>query len=1181
MALATVTMAGERVKPVHNNIPEERGQAVAAQHEENKAGFWSLIGLQAQGAFSDNVFKALLMMWVLNLFANDQGRYSFYSMLIGALIPGAFLIFSCWAGMLADKYSKRTVILATKVAELVIVSLAMVALLWSDRNGALTYGAFLTLMSVAVLLFIHSAFFSPSKYSIIPELVPEGRLAWANGILGLTTYLAIILGSAVTPVMFGQFKPNRLHLIGMMLMVMSVIGFTLGWGIRRTPAANPGRTIHINFLPQLLRYMKGLMSNRTLALTVLGLTYFWGLGNLLLLHLLIWGKRSLAFNDQQMSILNLALALGIGFGSFAAGMISRKRIEVGLVPLGCIGICVFCVPLAFARPELRVPMLACLFLVGASAGMYSVPLNAILQSKTDLQDRGGMLAAVNYFTDSMMIVSATIYGIYGALAQLFGFGPNALFIMISVATLVGALFVLRLLPEELIRLVTLLLVKVIYRIRVFGRENIPASGPALLVANHTSFVDALLIQAATERKIRFVVWEGLYRQPLLRFFLKNLQCIPVSSEQSPRELLRGLKQAAGVLKDGELLCIFAEGQITRTGLLLAFNRGYSVILKEAPAPVVPVFLDGVWGSIFSFERGRFFWKWPRHIPYPVRMMIGKPLPPSVSPIELHQAIEGLSADAAIAAMPERPLLSETLISQCRRHWGRFMMTDILSPPVKMGQGLWRAVILARRFIPLWEGQQAVGVFLPPSVGGALVNYAAALAGRTVVNLNYTTGQDVLDSCAHRAGIKTVVTARAFLEKVGLQPPAEPIYIEDYRGFRGFGEVIKAILVARFAPVRWVERYCGCTQRPTPDSLATIIFSSGSTGEPKGVMLTQANIASNAESFRTGVRIEEGDKLLGILPFFHSFGYTVALWGAVYFPVGLVYHLSPIDIKTIGELCEKHGVTILVTTPTFLGQYLRRIPPAQFGSITSVVTGAEKLPGALRQGFRERFGVEPLEGYGTTECSPVVSVNVDDIRMPGIHQVGHKPGSIGHPLPGIAARIIHPETGEPLPAGQSGLLLIKGANVMKGYLGMPELTAEVIRDGWYNTGDVAYIDEDGFIFITDRLSRFSKIGGEMAPHVRIEEKLHEALGLNEPKMIVTAVPDAKKGEQLVVLHTLGDGDLDRLFASINATGLPNLWIPRRENFFKVEAIPLLGSGKLDLQAVRRIAQENMTAKATVD
>jgi len=233
-------------------------------------------------------------------------------------------------------------------------------------------------------------------------------------------------------------------------------------------------------------------------------------------------------------------------------------------------------------------------------------------------------------------------------------------------------------------------------------------------------------------------------------------------------------------------------------------------------------------------------------------------------------------------------------------------------------------------------------------------------------------------------------------------------------------------------------------------------------------------------------------------------------------------------------------------------------------------GAEKLPDRVALAFEERFGIEPLEGYGCTECAPVVAVNTRDFRAAGFHQVGAKRGKIGHPLPGVSVRIVDPETREPLPLGQPGLMLVRGPNVMKGYLGQPEKTAEVLRDGWYDTGDIAAVDEDGFLTITDRLSRFSKIGGEMVPHVKVEEELHELAGKIEQTFVVTGVPDMKKGERLVVLHTLSDDRLKQCLEKLSQIDLPNLWIPRANQFFRVDALPFLGTGKLDLRQVRNLA-----------
>src|SRR6202041_732762 len=357
-----------------------------------------------------------------------------------------------------------------------------------------------------------------------------------------------------------------------------------------------------------------------------------------------------------------------------------------------------------------------------------------------------------------------------------------------------------------------------------------------------------------------------------------------------------------------------------------------------------------------------------------------------------------------------------------------------------------------------------------------------------------------------------------------------------------------------------------------DDLATLIFSSGSTGEPKGVMLTHYNIMSNIDQMGQTFMLTKGDALLGVLPFFHSFGFTVTLWLPAVLSVGVAYHPSPLDLTAVSELVRDYQVTFLLATPTFLQAYTRRCLPEDFGSLQFVVVGAEKLPEPLALAFEDRFGIRPLEGYGCTECSPVVAVNTRDFRAPGFRQVGAKRGRIGHPLPGVSVRIVNPETRERREFGTPGLLLVHGPNVMLGYLGKPEKTAEVLQDGWYTTGDIAAEDEDGFLTITDRLSRFSKIGGEMVPHIKIEEKLNELAETPEKTFVVTGVPDGKKGERLVVLHTLTPEEVKPVIEKLANSDLPNLWIPRANQFFQVDELPHLGSGKLDLRRVHEIAKE---------
>jgi acyl-[acyl-carrier-protein]-phospholipid O-acyltransferase/long-chain-fatty-acid--[acyl-carrier-protein] ligase len=630
-----------------------------------------------------------------------------------------------------------------------------------------------------------------------------------------------------------------------------------------------------------------------------------------------------------------------------------------------------------------------------------------------------------------------------------------------------------------------------------------------------------------------------------------------------------LRTASEAIRAGEIVCIFAEGQITRIGRLLPFRRGFERIMKGLDAPIVLVDLDGVWGSIFSFERGRFLWKLPRRIPYPVTISFGRPLPSGASATEVRAAVQQLSSEAYALRKPRLLPLGQALVRMAHRHPRRFAMGDTRRPQVKAGEALLGAIFLARRLKRVWAGQEMVGIMLPPSVPGALVNFAATLSGKIAVNLNYTASAETLESCARQCGLKTVITTRALLERLPVKPPGEVVMLEDVAASPGRGEKIAALLLW-FLPARWLESRLSGKPPRTLDDLVTVIFSSGSTGDPKGVMLTHFNVASNIEQMVQAFLLDRRDRLLGVLPFFHSFGFTVTLWLPAVQGVGVAYHPSPLDFAAVSDLVRDYNVTLLLSAPTFLQGYLRRCSPEDFGGLRCVITGAEKLPERLTAAFEDRFGLRPLEGYGCTECSPVVAVNTPDYRAAGFLQVGSKRGRIGHPLPGVSVLIVDPETRAPLPLGEAGLLLVRGPNVMKGYLGRPEETAQAMHQGWYSTGDIAALDEDGFLTITDRLSRFSKIGGEMVPHIRVEEMLHEMASATEELFVVTGVPGQKKGERLVVLHTLDEPELKEVIAKLGASGLPPLWLPRPNQFFRVEEFPRLGTGKLDLRGVREVA-----------
>src|SRR3984885_13275814 len=559
------------------------------------------------------------------------------------------------------------------------------------------------------------------------------------------------------------------------------------------------------------------------------------------------------------------------------------------------------------------------------------------------------------------------------------------------------------------------------------------------------------------------------------------------------------------------------------------------------------------------------------MPYPVTESFGKPMLPSSTPFEVREAVQQLQTDAYRYHKKRMHTLPRALVRTAHGSPFRFAMGDKRRARMSCGMALLSASLLARRLRSTWARQEMVGILLPPSVPGALVNFAAVLAGKIPVNLNYTSSNETLESCAQQCKLETVITTKLLLDRIPLKVPGKTILLEEAAAAPRLGERLTALLMW-FLPGKILERALSGGKTKTLDDLATVIFSSGSTGEPKGVMLTQFNIASNIEQMGQTFMLTKGDVLLGVLPFFHSFGFTVTLWLPAFLAGGGAFHPSPIDLVAVSELVRDYKVTFLLTTPTFLQQYTRRCLPEDFGSLQFVVVGAEKLSDAAALAFEDRFGIRPLEGYGATECSPVIAVNTRDFRAPGFLQVGAKRGRIGHPLPGISVRIVDPETRERLATDTPGLLLVSGPNVMKGYLGKPEKTAEVLRDGWYTTGDIAAEDEDGFLTITDRLSRFSKIGGEMVPHIKIEEKLQELAESAEKIFAVTGVPDGKKGERLVVLHTLALDALKPVLEKLSSSGLPNLWIPRANQFFQIEELPHLGSGKLDLRRVHEVALE---------
>jgi acyl-[acyl-carrier-protein]-phospholipid O-acyltransferase/long-chain-fatty-acid--[acyl-carrier-protein] ligase len=521
-----------------------------------------------------------------------------------------------------------------------------------------------------------------------------------------------------------------------------------------------------------------------------------------------------------------------------------------------------------------------------------------------------------------------------------------------------------------------------------------------------------------------------------------------------------------------------------------------------------------------------------------------------SAIEAERAKSGLS-------------LGEHFIRVARRNWRRRCISDSTGRSLNYAQTLINSIALSAEIEKAAGRQERVGIILPPSVGAALANIAVTLAGKVAVNLNYVVSKETIESAVQQCGISCIISSRGFAEKVkGLDSLRGLVFLEDIAGRIKFASKLKAYLKARSAPVKLLVKNSG--------ELATVIFSSGSSGEPKGVMLSHRNIISNIEAVRTAFRLKSDDNLCGVLPFFHSFGFTCSLWLAVISGVSASYVASPLDGGLVGRSTRQNKSTILFATPTFLLNYIRRTRPDDFVSLRTVVVGAEKLKRQIADSFEDKFGLRPLEGYGTTELSPVVSLNLPEELSCGLCQVGYKEGTAGRPIPGVEVKVVCPDSSRELPAGQSGLLMVKGPNVMLGYLNKEKETVEVLQNGWYNTGDIASIDNEGFLTITDRLSRFSKIAGEMVPHLGVEQAYLQGLETVEQVVAVTGVPEPRKGEELVVLYMDKAGGADKLHKIISQSSLPNMWKPRKDSYIRIESIPVLGSGKLDIMRLKKLA-----------
>lgn len=1138
--------------------------------------FLSLLIVQFLTVLNDHTFRWL----VVPIGKPVLGQAAALSLGLAAFtVP--FIVLATPAGFLADRFPKSWVIRGCKIAEVLIMGLGFAALL----SGNMTFLIFVVFLTGAL-----AALFSPSKSGSVPELVDEPLLSKANGLMGLATVapaaLGFLLGNVLATI--AQPQPSTMITVSSLIIPMFVVmgiatvGLLVSFGMQPVVAADPSRAVPWNPFLETYQSIKHLGSDTPLLRTAIGIAFFWILASLAQLNVDQLGTKDLGLSQQKIGVLGMMLVLGVGTGSVLAGLWSGDRVELGIVPLGATGMAFWSIVLCLAgwyghSAPVTAFVIICvaLFFLGLNAGLFDVPLESYLQHRSEPQHLGQVVAATNFLAFSGILL---ISGLYYLMIDVWKLSPSVVFLLIGVGTIPVAAYIVFLLPSATVRFAFWFMVKGFYKVRPYGLENIPRTGGALLTPNHISFIDGILLLITIPRPVRFIIYADFVYNPKLNWLARIFDVIPIKADGGPKSLIQSLRMASDALRNGELVCIFPEGGLTRTGQTQPFQPGMLRILKGTDAPIIPIYLHGLWGSIFSYEGGKFFWKRPKKWRYPVSIVFGQPVMNPQSADEVRQYVQQLGA-AAVEINKSREFTPARLfIRSCKKTKNMIRLAD--SSGVEFTGGKLLASVLALRRVLLREvlgvNEPYVGVLLPAAAGCAIANLAVTLAGRTSVNLNFTTTESDMRHCVKEAGVRHVLTSRKFLEKKPVDLGVEFVFMEDLKDkVTNFDRVVSGI-AAYVTPAVVLERMIGLT-RIRPDDVITVIFTSGSTGEPKGVMLSHHNVSSTVGAADQVFSIESSDCILGVLPIFHSFGYVATFWLPLCVTAKVAFHFNPLDARTVGEMAQKYGATILFATPTFLRGYLKRCQKEQFQKLDLVVVGAEKLPLDLAEQFREAFGIAPSEGYGTTETSGPSCVNVADHRSGMIEQKGTKLGTVGRPMPGIVARAIDPDTRQPLPVGQEGLICIKGSNIMLGYLNQPEKTAALIQDGWYETGDMGKVDEEGFVHITGRLSRFSKIGGEMVPHLLIEERLLKIV--EDPSnpdagvpLAVTSVPDPKKGERLIVLHRPLPKPVKQVIDELAATGIPTLWIPSQDSFIEVDHIPILGTGKLDLKGIKQLALE---------
>ena len=1140
------------------------------------AGFLPYLAIAFLNAGVDLAHKITIQNVLLKSFDGDT--LVILTALINAMILLPFIFLFSPAAFINDKFSRTKVIRLSALAAVGIS--ALICLCYA-------IGEFYMAFALTLLLAAQSAVYSPAKYSIIKSIVGTEQLGMANGIIQALTIIAILFSSFAFSFFFESHyiasnDPNMVLQsvweIGIALIAFSALEAYFAFKIPFFPQTaelseekfSAKQYASLHYLKENIRTLR---QNKNIWLSVIGLSLFWGVSQVIVAAFPAHYKA--IFHADNAIVIQAILAvsgLGLILGSYVAGKMSHLHIELGIVPVGAVGIFIslFCLTLTDSNLFLTI----CSFAFGFFGGLFIVPLNATIQYFAPEAISGKIMAGNNFMQNVLMVAFLLLSILFVKLSL----STTNLLIFASLVCLVGSFYAMLQMPHLFTRLLLLPILKTGYRFHVNGLKNLPQSGGVLLLGNHISWIDWLVLQAASPRAIKFVMYRPIYNKWYLTWFLRIFKVIPIGGGAS-KESIQTIRS---YLENGEVVALFPEGHISYNGQINEFQKGFEHVLEGLEnITTVPFYLRGLWGSSFSRADSHYKILSKKRGKREVLVAFGKPINGFIDAVAMKQKVVELSFSAWEHFINEQAPLTH--------HWLESAKSDLFKECVADAQGTelnnvkFIAAVLsfARVLKTKLRGQRHVGVLLPSSAAGAIVNMALFVLGKVPVNLNYTLSAESMQKALAKAQIDTVLSSAKFLDKLtakGFDFNAiladKLLFAEDIA--KGLNKTAKthAFLTALFAPQWWIKlRYFADVKL---DDTATILFSSGSEGDPKGIELSHKNLLTNIKQVSELLNFRRDDVILNSLPIFHSFGLTVTTLLPLCEGVKMVSVADPTDGAAIGKMSAKHGVSILFGTSTFFRLYTRnkKLHPLMFQNVRIVIAGAEKLKPDVKDAFRLKFGLEIHEGYGTTETAPVAAVNVPNIlEKDSLKELTFtKEGTVGLPLPGTIIKIVDPDTLNELKTGEDGLILIGGGQVMKGYLDDPEKTAEVIveLDGvrYYKTGDKGHIDEHGFVTIVDRYSRFAKIGGEMISLGAVEANLSQAIG-EDAVFVATAVNDDKKGESVVLL-VKSELPLSDIQQRIKALNIPPIMLP--SEIFLVDEIPLLGSGKIDFKRAKLLATE---------